>query len=344
MKRLLFCVMAAPLILSACTEKQTVGYAGADLTGKVEITRDKETKAASITVREDGEWKVFAGPSVEAIDLKSPVAEGSAPGTFELNVPRDSHSYFQFVQGDNRAILAERHLPMQGGYNFRDLGGFRNTDGKYVRWGMIFRSDDLFHLTESDLAYLASIPMVSVVDFRADNEVAEAPDKLPSTATGYHLAIVPGDMSAAADYSSYSAEQMVEFMKEMNVMFVTNAEFIAQYRRFFAMLQDETKVPLMFHCSAGKDRTGMGAALVLSALGVDQETILSDYESSNRYLGSKYAAYIDGRPNLVPLMTVDRSYLLAGLDRIKADHGSVENFLRDQLGVDIEKFRGMYLY
>ena len=88
----------------------------------------------------------------------------------------------------------------------------------------------------------------------------------------------------------------------------------------------------------------MGAALVLFALGVDEKTIVDDYLASNIYLGDKYAQYIAKYPNLKPLFEVQKNFIMAGIDRMKKDHGSVEKYLINVLGVDIQKFREMYLY
>ena len=133
-------------------------------------------------------------------------------------------------------------------------------------------------------------------------------------------------------------------MKDMNILLVTDSACIHQYKEFFKLLQNGDDIPLMFHCSAGKDRTGMGAALVLSALGVDEQTILKDYLLSNTYLANKYAGLKSQYPTISSLFEVKPEFLQAGLDKIKKDHGSVENYLTKVLGVDIQKMREMYLY
>lgn len=330
--------------LFACNNGE-IGYSGKDLSGKVSITRDSRTKAASALVDLDSEWKFFAGPTVDDINMKNKILSGNKEGEFALPVNNSARSYFEFVNGNDRMIIAERRLPMEGGYNFRDLGGYRMADGRYVKWGMILRSDDLHNLTGSDLAYLASIPVNTIVDFRSEAEIREAPDQLPSPATArYELSIEPGSLNDVGEFASLTTEHIATFMEDMNIMFVSNPAFIGRYREFFRLLQEDGNAPLMFHCSAGKDRTGMGAALVLYALGADDETVMKDYIASNEYLGDKYADIVKQYPALEPLMTVRPEYLQAGIDRIREDHGSVDNFLRSALGVDIEKFREKYLY
>lgn len=320
-------------------------YSGKDVSGKASIIRNKETKAAELNIETVGKWILYAGTSVEDIDFSKPIAEGEGSGTFPLNVSDSIRSYFQLVTSEGKTILAERHLPMTGGFNFRDLGGIKTSDGKYVKWGKIFRSDDLHTLTDADLNYLSSIPLISIVDFRSPDEIKRSPDRLPaSVKTDYTYSISPGNLLAAKSLADLKESQMDSAMMEMNSILVNDTSCANRYKDFFTLLQDEKDVPLMFHCSAGKDRTGMGAALVLFALGVDENTIIDDYLSSNTYLGDKYAQYIAQNPNLKPLFEVKREFIMAGIDQIKKDHGSVENYLSNVLRVDIKKFREKYLY
>lgn len=345
MNKLILSMIGCGLAMFSCgSPAEKAEYSGRDLTGQVEILRDKQTKAASIRIDKQEPVAVYAGRTVETIDFSSPIFEGGEPGVYPLDVPDSVRSYFQVVTPHGRAILAERHLPMTGGHNFRDLGGYRTVDGRYVKWGKILRSDDLHKLTPEDLAYLGSLPLVSVVDFRSAGEMAEAPDKIPATATGYACSINPGNLMSAMGDELMLPGRADSLMREMNRLLVTDSAAIAQYVKLFELLQNEADVPLMFHCSAGKDRTGLGAALILSALGVDEETILSDYMLSNTYLAEKYAHYLAESPEMRALFTVDRSYLGTALEQMKKDHGTVENYLRDVLHVDIEKMRQLYLY
>lgn len=320
-------------------------YSGKDVSGEASIIRDKETKAAELHIETEGKWILYAGTSVEDINFSKPIAEGEGSGIFPLNVADSVRSYFQLVTPEGKAILAERHLPMAGGYNFRDLGGIKTLDGKYVKWGKILRSDDLNNLTDEDINYLSSIPLVSIVDFRSPDEIKRSPDRMPaSVKKDYAYSITPGNLLAAKSLADLKQSQMDSAMMEMNILLVNDTSCVNRYKDFFRLLQDEKDVPLMFHCSAGKDRTGMGAALVLFALGVDENTIIDDYLSSNIYLGDKYAQYIAQNPNLKPLFEVKKEFIKAGIDEIKNNHGSVETYLTEVLGVDVQKFREKYLY
>lgn len=334
------------LLFTSCQKEKIshAAYEGKDISNEASIIRDKDTKAVLLEIKTAGKWELYSGNSIDSINFSQPLIKGEGSGTFPLNITNDKRSYFQLVTDEGKAILADKHLPMTGGYNFRDLGGIKTINGKYIKWGKIFRSDDMHHLTDSDLNYLASIPLISIVDFRTEKEIQEAPDKTPASLKNHFLYnITPGKLTDM-DMNTATREDLIEGMKEVNRMLVSDTACVAQYKKFFDLLQNETYVPLMFHCSAGKDRTGMGAALILFALGVDEETVKQDYLLSNTYLADKYAALMEEYPNLEPLFTVRQEYLEAGIKQMKEDHGSVENYLTNVLRVDIPRFREMYLY
>lgn len=336
------------LILSSCNtpENTELNYSGENLLDSYSITRDKETKAASLHVTKEGPWKLYAGESVASINLSTPLIEGKDVGVISIPVNDSTRSYFYLTTDSGTAIMGERHLPITGAYNFRDMGGFENKEGKHIKWGKVFRADDLHSLTSADLTYLNSIPLRSVIDFRSPAEIKEGPDKLPPLATEYTLSIAPGNLNADAvsDLAKMSTEQIAGFMEEMNRAFSTDPSIIKQYKTYFELLQNETDTPLLFHCTAGKDRTGMAAALFLYALGVDEEIIMNDYLASNNYLGDKFAAYTAKYPQLIPLFEVKKEYLQAGIDQIKKDHTTVENYLTTILNVDLDKMKQLYLF
>lgn len=102
------------------------------------INRDKDTKKATFESSIDGDWSIYAGNSVDSIDFSKPILTGKGKGGFPLEVATDSRSYFEIVTPTGKAIIAERHLPMASGFNFRDIGGYKMQDGRHVKWGKIF--------------------------------------------------------------------------------------------------------------------------------------------------------------------------------------------------------------
>lgn len=316
---------------------------GVDLNSIASISRDKQTKAASLIIDTVDEWEIYAGDTIASIDMTEPILIGAGGGCFELPVALNKRSYFRLNIGMNSTILAERVLPMTGAFNFRDLGGIKLRDNRKVKWGKLFRADELTNLTAEDIAYLGSIPISSVIDFRAEGEIKRAPDKLPlSTQFTYPLSITPGAMRTdgvqSRGVSSFSNQ-----MKHTNRLYVSDSACIRAYRIMFAIIQNNLSAPLVFHCSAGKDRTGMAAALILFALGASEEVVLEDYMLSKTHIADKYTAMVERYPRTAPIFTVKKPYLLAGINQMKRDYGSVMNFLTQELRVDIPRLRRIYL-
>lgn len=338
----------AVIFLPACKQNKPdmmPMFEGNDLIANAQILRDRASKKAFLKLDLHSSWKLYHGYSPEKIDFTSPLLTGDGSGVFELSVADSLRSYFELVTEDGKAILSDKHLPMTGAYNLRDLGGIRTQDGRYVKWGLLFRSDDLSDLTPSDVIYLNRIPINSVVDFRSEREMKSAPDRLPlSVSNVYELPLNPGNLTF--EYAK-NAPHDIDFNRYMIDLYrelVSDSICINRYREFFQLLLDTENAPLIYHCSAGKDRTGMATVFVLYALGVEEDVIMRDYLLSNTYLTDKYAEHIEKHPRIEPALTVKPEYLEAALDKIREEHGSIDSYLEKVLGVNIAKLRDIYLY
>lgn len=321
-------------------------YLGEDISTQAQIIRDKNTKQASFESKSADAWTLYAGLSVDSIDLSTPILTGKGEGSFPLDLPLDRRSYFKWVTPQGAVLLAERHLPIAGGFNFRDLGGYKTQAGRCVKWGKIIRSDDLSNLTDADLNYLSNLPLLTVIDYRSEEEIKAAADKIPSSVTTHLInSINPGNITSIALLKNMDSTKLDGYMQQINVEFVTDSHAIAQFRKVFDLLQNPTEhVSLLYHCTAGKDRTGMASALILYALGVDDKTIMEDYLLSNQFIKEKFEKYTKTYPQFNDLFIVKSEFLQAGLDQINKQYGSVDNFLTQQLKVDFEKIRNLYLY
>lgn len=320
-------------------------YEGIDISKEVRIERDKYTKRATLVIEIKEPWRLYSGYTVDSIDYTRTVLTGNGPGIFPVSIDTTSRSYFSIITQGGKIVFAERRLPMAGGYNFRDLGGYKTQEGRFTKWGKLFRADELSNLTPSDIVYLNSIPITTVIDFRAVAEAKRNQDNLPpSVKFTYPLTISPGNLSNEKIQADLCKNDISTQMEIMNKSLVMDPECIKAYRKFFYILQNGLSAPSVFHCTAGKDRTGMAAALVLYALGVDQKTIMQDYILSKDYIYDKYASFVAKYPRAKNLFTVKPSYLKAGLEQIKEEYGSIESFLTDVLCVNIDKLKQMYLY
>lgn len=170
----------------------------------------------------------------------------------------------------------ERHVALNGAFNFRDLGGYLGADGRRVRWRTLFRADGLSRLHDEDLIVLGELGMRSVLDLRTGGEVDHG--RVDADALGWryhHLSVLseewePVALPQDADAAEVLGSLYVQMLDE------GAAEFAAALR----LLSDADHVPAVFHCAAGKDRTGVLAALVLGLLGVDHHVIVEDYSLS----------------------------------------------------------------
>lgn len=240
-----------------------------------------------------------------------------------------------------------RVLPLQGGQNFRDLGGYPTRDGRTVKWGVLYRSGAMNGLTDADFLYLAKLGIRTVCDFRSTEERQAAPVRWPAgqmprvLADDYRMDAMGFDFKAA---SSWTGEQARAVMSAHYPDMLER--FNGQYRRMFEqLLAGDT--PLAFNCSAGKDRTGVAAALILTALDVPRETVIEDYVLSNRYFEPKKGLTQDDAASqawrrlppevLQAFMGVDRSYIEAAFKVIDGHAGGAEGYLRDELGLDRAK-------
>lgn len=245
----------------------------------------------------------------------------------------------------------DRLLPLEGGQNFRELGGYPTEDGRHVRWGLLFRSGSMYRLTPKDFNYLQKIGLRTVVDLRSRQERAAEPVNWPVESkpvvhsTDYDFSVLGKHM---ADVKSVEPGELSAQMIEMYPSILV--EMKGQYRQLFANLL-AGDAPLAFNCSAGRDRTGIAAALILSALGVPRETVIQDYLLTNRYYdpartGPAAQTWGDIPPAVSDVM---KSSARPSIERvfgvIDTHTGGMAGYFRDELGLDnsdIKRLRHMY--
>lgn len=229
-------------------------------------------------------------------------------------------------------------LPITGAYNVRDLGGYETKDHRHVKSGLLFRSGDLDKLTEEDIELLSAIPLKTIIDFREKDKLVSTPDKeIDSVTKSISLPINAGEI----------IEAKIDFTREIPLIMIDAYKAIVRnyqdkFKIFFQILSEQANAPLLFHCSAGKDRTGIAAALILSALGVEKKTIMEDYMLTNECLKGKYDFLMMIKPDLKPLFVVMPEYLDAAFRVIDEEYGGMHTYLTKHLGVNIEQIQEIY--
>jgi protein-tyrosine phosphatase len=240
-----------------------------------------------------------------------------------------------------------RHLNLSGASNFRDLGGYAGQDGRLVRWRKLFRSNHLGHLTSADIAVLRQLGVRSAFDFRGKDERVEALCGLEDIET-HSLPVEPTVVAALraihASGRLSTADDALEVMRDSYRGYV--AHNTPRFRALFShLLQD--RAPLVIHCTAGKDRTGFACALILHTLGVSDDVIAQDYLLTNQFYRRDPPVSSDLPDEVRQVLgTVQASFLAAAFQTIDAGYGSLDNYLRDGLGIgpaEREALRELYL-
>ena len=252
------------------------------------------------------------------------------------------------VGGGSAVVAAERLVSLERGRNFRDLGGYHTAGGGRVRWGLVFRSASLHRLTAADLITLDRLGLRVVYDLRGDEERERAPSVLPD---GVHCEQLPIGGTAAKTkeltdlvLAGRLAELPLDFLVRIYDAMVEVAA--GTFGRLLTRLAEPDGRPALFHCHAGKDRTGIVAALLLSLLGVDERTVLDDYQLSGIHYTEHQLAAVQTKLAATGV-DVERYRAVFGAPRhamatvlagLRERHGSLEAYLHDEAGVDHEVF------
>jgi protein-tyrosine phosphatase len=240
-----------------------------------------------------------------------------------------------------------------GGLNFRDMGGYATIDGRCVRWNKLYRSGTTHAMTSADMARIASFGIRFAFDLRSNTERRRHRSKLDGAANIEYRSFghdkLEGDLARYLQMPNKRPEQSRELM--MSVYQKLPYDFREPYRALFVHLAN-ADLPLVFNCAAGKDRTGIAAALVLTALGVPRETVFDDYVLTEQFFDQSCEMILRGdrdsrfagveREIWEPLMRADAAYLRGMFDELAATNGSVTRYLEDELGLTqtmIERIR-----
>jgi len=254
--------------------------------------------------------------------------------------------------GGPATIVAERQLPLQGADNFRDLGGYATSDGRHVRWGLLYRSNALSGLTDRDLAYLSRERIRLVCDFRTESVRRADPDPplppIPAEKLDLPVAqqgVNPRRIRERIRTGGISALGIENTLLRAYRNFVI--EDSDRWATLLARISETDNLPTVMHCTAGKDRTGFASALILLTLGVPEETVFEDYLLTNDYRQKYFAFVLRWAPlyslfrtqpdDLLPLLEARPEYLAASLSTIRERYGSLDAYLAGPLGVTPER-------
>lgn len=237
-----------------------------------------------------------------------------------------------------------RSIALEGASNLRDIGGWPTADGGRVRFGRVYRSAALSMLTEADVAVLRPLGIRHVVDLRGGREAEAAPSLLDGLdVTRHALSIEPSIGASLRDLretSEYTGENVMALLGRAYVAYAM--DWSHRYRDLFALLLQPDGCPLLFHCSAGKDRTGFGAALLLRTLGVPSEQVRQDYVATNSLWRSDPALAAELPPDVAAVMLrAHPEWIEAAFAAIDAEFGDFKNYLEQRIGLDAQALQSL---
>ncbi|MBC1520267.1 tyrosine-protein phosphatase [Listeria aquatica] len=279
--------------------------------------------------------------------------------SFQAAIKSEKRTYFMLEKPNGeRKTAAERILAVPGVFNFRDLGGYLNRSQKTVKWGMLYRSGSLAKLTKAGEEKLQELGIHWICDLRSEAEVQAAPTPV---IPGIQNKIIP----IGAAKNELKGQPKLELPSDHTVyeplMGDSYKVFIHSTKDYFTIFNALLKpqgTPFLFHCTAGKDRTGILAALLLHLLDVPEETIFKDYEITNEFteqileevgaLANSFSAQEEkvALETFRPMAEARPSYLTIAFDEMKRTSGSVDLFLEKEVGITREmkqKLQGLLL-
>ncbi len=253
-------------------------------------------------------------------------------------------TYYKLVFEDKYISYAsQRVIPMEQVFNFRDLGGYNNKDNKQLRWGKIYRSSSVVRANRQDWNTIEQLGINTAVDLRAelispvnaDDYPIERIYNLPFRGNRYNVffdQILAGKMQRA---------DIIKYLQEVFYFFSDhNTDYLID---MFNILLDESNYPLVIYCSLGKDRSAMVSAIILAALGVNENAIIDDYLLSNDLIDYHVLAENasefrpDVQESITALFSAHRETIAYTFDQIKANYGSVDNYLETELKLTPDK-------
>lgn len=343
----------------------------------IEIYRDKERLIINLINTKKDLYQLYMGNAPTKSVINKMICE-SESGRFSIVLPVSEGPYYFIAKSKTSStnIFSERVIPLNNARNVRDMGGYQTNDGKFVKWGLLYRGDHLQNLDSEDISLLQKMEIQTIVDYRSEHELVFYPNKeIP----GVKKVIQCDPKSSFSESSAMAVDldsenaQMVNSLKNGSVApqyingkgdnvilgyreLVTSESARKAYREFLILCTESENLPLIHHCRGGKDRTGIGAMLLLLVLGVREEDIVKDYiltgeirRERNQVKYEQYRKLTDNTDYLDYLMTLlatRAEFIEAAIKMVKDMYGTTDDYMIQHLGLSMEqlnKVREIYL-
>ncbi|MDD2798116.1 MAG: tyrosine-protein phosphatase [Bacteroidales bacterium] len=293
----------------------------------------------------EGSVEIFASSSPDNFNLSSPYTTANISDRVVL-IPRLSENRKYFMVSFDRkeqVFVTNRILNVEGVANIRDIGGYANETGEFIKWGKIFRSGKLIDITENGMEKLNQLHIKSLVDLRTrpeklnENnaltfpEVIEMPMKLPFNEKMKNLLMQ--ERCKRTDAIVYMQDCFYQFTKD----------YQKELASLMNRLTKKNSYPVLIECGTGNNRSGFVTAMIMLALEIPEETIIQDYLLSNSYIDiEREAAFgrqlpISEQEALTVFMSAQRGFMEYAFEKIKQENGSIENYLSKKLRMTPQK-------
>ena len=251
---------------------------------------------------------------------------------------------------------------MESIHNFRDFGGYKTKNGTMLKKGLLFRSGSLANISHGDMLQLSELGVRTICDLRSRREMRDQPDSIPEYWNGRYVHIpINGGMQPESGYISQLYSLLFGEARKINfndVAIEAYRKYVTEFRSGYAeiikLTSQSENLPILIHCTAGKDRTGFACSLIQLLLEVPFELVMQDYLRTNNHLHEfkqgmlkklRILSFVGvSKQKFMPLFEARSEYLKAAYDQIKLDYGTVDNYFRGGLGFsDQDRERLKYL-
>ncbi len=342
------------------------------------VINDNENECVIKTDQPISTMKLYWGLSLSEFPKEHYIGSYSSPKfVFERINRTDQRVYYCLVFENGESItFGERILNIPGMYNLRDMGGYLTNDGRRVKWGMLYRGDQLYNMDPKGMTYLESLGFKTIIDFRSKKEIDEYPNKVPKTVLNEYnfspeaaIAILAGrlqnnEFESEADLMKEIAREALQHdvnagdskMINQQRNFVENADAIVAFKNTTQTAIKLENAPLFQHCKGGKDRTGFSAMIQLALLGVKKEYLIYDYMLTRKARAEKnkryYQRFLELTENATyanyfySLFDTKEEYIKEAIKSIFEKYNSIEEYVQEvyEITVDeISDFKNSFL-
>ena len=315
------------------------------LKGLTNAMRNAEGQIHLQLADREGEAKIHAGTSFTTIDSTPLISSSETEISFPA--PSAARQYFRILWPDgHQEYIAERSIPNMGVENLRDIGGYPTKDGGTIAWNKVYRGASLAEVDDEELIRLQELGIKLICDMRSSDEIEEDPDRVPAGSSSLHLPAMNNNRRLRQlSYILFDRRNLDKVMFDLysRVMIDQNE---GVFRQIFERVANADNLPMLIHCAAGKDRTGLATALLLLYLGVPEEIVIADYSFSNasydyfRRISQKAVMPLArvgiGIDDVHAMILADPEVMRATIGHIYEKYGSVEAYLINHAGLSQE--------